>query len=88
MDYIRSNRISFDPGDLQPDPWLPLFVGSTLAPAASPTVTAGLTWQPDTWPTHCARLATVTPKHRAILHKYMNYNFNIFLRVRTDGSTF
>ena len=39
----------------------------TFPPAASPAVTAGLTWHPETCPRACARVATVTPKHRAIL---------------------
>ena len=40
----------------------------TFPPAASPAVTAGLTWHPETCPRACARVATVTPKHRAILN--------------------
>ena len=71
-DCIRSNPDqdfrAVRSGWSSPGVMAPFFVGSTLAPAASPTVTAGLTWQPDTWPTHCAKLATVTPKHKAILH--------------------
>ena len=39
----------------------------TLAPTISPRVTAGLTWQPDTCPIVAAMVATVSPKHRAIL---------------------
>ena len=39
----------------------------TFAPSISPTVTAGLTWHPDTWPIVAAMVATVRPKHREIL---------------------
>ena len=38
-----------------------------LAPMTRPRVTAGLMWQPDTWPRVWARLATVIPKQSAIL---------------------
>ena len=40
--------------------------GITLAPVTSPAVTAGLMWQPDTWPMVWATVATVTPKVRAM----------------------